>query len=555
MPKMALLFVSPPSLEANRGCRALLMVVLSVALVGCALDSPNVVTKTPTTHPIASGPTCAPLTAAIAGFPASLAVDCDYIYAQLVKLATANQHREAGQGSKAPGHDGFAHAWTQEILAQLVGFGPTVFQDTFPIQGYVGRPASVPAVNVEVTVAGALHPERVVVIGCHYDGFANSTESAYDDASGCVIMLGMAKALATHWRATHTAPARTLKFVLFDAEEQGILGSFHYVNETIAGDRDRVVAMLDEEQNGVAYPARAFGRVDQPFLPFITVTSPVNPSPLYENSLGRYHDQFQRWQNFSTKAIDAGFSILHAMQPGLTYLPNQTEEVFTQEQLDDTSVIQIGDDDVGGSDEVPFTFAGINCITMSGNFSYYSGNQAEPWAFPFDQPEDTVALMNQYTGGSGVKSAGTVLSLALPAVISLWMLLDPAVLGLALAPTAPVGAISDLPNHLQPGSALRLSAVGAYAPVGGTLHYQWDFGDGTTASGQQVSHAWANAGSYTLNLMLEDGTGKRTTIQEMVVVGQDVPAFHNRFEDFPPSNGFEPPNPTLQIPTPGPGTP
>jgi hypothetical protein len=536
-----------------RVCRALLAALVSVALAGCALSTPTVVT-TPPASLRTPGPICAPLTAAVAGFPPSLAVDCEYIYAQLVKMATANPHREAGQGNKAPGHDGFANAWTQEMLAQLAGFGPAVFKDAFPIQGYAGRPASVPAVNVEVTVAGVVHPEQVVVIGCHYDGFANSTESAYDDASGCMIMLGMAKALANHWRATQTAPARTLKFVLFDAEEQGILGSFHYVNQTIAGDRGRIVAMFDEEQNGVAYPARAFGQASQPFLPFITVTSPINPSPLYNYSLGTYRARFQAWQNFVTSAIGTGFSILYAMQPRMTYLPNQTQEVFTQAQFADRETIQIADDDVGGSDEVPFTFAGINCITMSGNFSYYDSD-AEPWAYPFDQPEDTVALMNQYTGGSGAKSAGTVLSLALPAVVSLWMLIQPDVMGLEPAPTGPVGAISDLPNHLQPGNALTLAAAGAYAPAGGALSYRWDFGDGTMAVGKQVIHTWASAGNYTLKLTLQDGAGKTATIQETVAVGQDLPEFHNRFEDFPPSDGFEPPNPGVQVPTPGPGQP
>ncbi len=538
----------------RHGWRALVAVLLSVVLTGCALGTPTVVTTSPTVPSTPSGPTCAPLTTAVADFPPSLTVDCDYIYAQLVKIATANPHRESGQGDRAPGHAGFANAWTQELLAQLAGFGPTVFKDPFTIQGYAGRPPIEPAVNVEVTVAGVTHPEQVVVIGCHYDGFANSTQSAYDDASGCMIMLGMAKALANHWRATHTAPARTLKFVLFDAEEQGILGSFHYVNQTIAGNRSRIVAMFDEEQNGVAYPARAFGRADQPLLPFITVTSPVNDSPLYEDSLGAYQGQFQAWQDFSTRAIGTGFDIMHAMQSRMTYLPNQTEEVFTQAQFADRQTIQIADDNVGGSDEVPFTFAGINCITMSGNFTYYDGN-AEPWAYPFDQPEDTVALMNQYTGGSGAKSAGTVLSLALPAVVSLWMLIQPDVMGLAPAPTGPVGTISDLPNHLQPGSALALSAAGAYSPAGGTLNYRWDFGDGTTASGQQVTHTWASAGSYPLKLTLQDGTGHSATLQETVVVGHDLPEFHNRFDDFPPSDGFEPPNPSVQVPTPGPGQP
>lgn len=542
----------------RRGWQMVLAVALCLALSSCALSEPNQANATPTAAgpPPIIGPSCTPLTQQVAGFPPMLAVDCDYIYTQLMRMATANSGREAGQGKNKPGHDGFASAWTAEILKQLAGFGATVFKDAFPIQGYAGRPAITPAVNVEVTVAGATHPEQIVVIGCHYDGFANSTQSAYDDASGCMIMLGLAKALATYWRASHSWPARTLKFVLFDAEEQGILGSFHYINQTIAGDRGQVVAMFDEEQNGVAYPARAFGRANQPFLPFITLTSPVGPTDLYQATLGdgAHHDQFQQWQDFSRQALSNAFSIMHAMRSSMAYLPGQTQEIFTPAQLADSQTIQLADDNLGGSDEVPFTLAGINCITMSGNYSYYDGD-APPWSYPFDQPEDTVALMNQYTGGFGAKSLGTVLSLALPATVTLWMLIQPDVMGLAAAPTGPVGTISDLPNDIQPGAALALSVLGSYSPAGGALSYQWDFGDGATATGQQAQHAWASAGAYTLRLTIRDGAGQSVVIVKTVEVGRSLPEFHNRFDDFPPSNGFEPPNPGLTVPTPGPGNP
>ncbi len=534
-----------------------LILGVCLALGGCAQSTPNQTNKTATVSstPINTGPSCAPLSQQIAGFPPSLAVDCDYIYEQLVQIATKYPARESGQGAKKPGHKGFADAWTAEILKQLDGFGATVTQDPFTIKGYAGRPATEPANNVEVTVAGATHPEQIVMIGCHYDGFANSTQSAYDDASGCMIMLGLAKALANHWRATQTWPARTLKFVLFDAEEQGILGSFHYVNQTIAGDRGQIVAMFDEEQNGVAYPARAFGQANQTFLPFITLTSPVGPSDLYQDTLGdgAHSAQFQAWQDFSKQAISNAFTIMHAMRPSMSYLPNQTQQIFTPDQLADSQTIQLADDNLGGSDEVPFTFAGINCITMSGNYSYYDPD-APPWSYPFDQPEDTVALMNQYTGGSGAKSLGTVLSLALPATITLWMLIQPDVMGLAPAPTGPVGTISDLPNGIQPGKALTLAAPGSLSP-GGALSYHWDFGDGATGSGQQVQHTWASAGSYVVKLTIQDSAGKSVVIQKTVMVGQNLPEFHNRFDDFPPSDGAEPSNPVVPVPTPGPGAP
>jgi hypothetical protein len=104
-----------------------------------------------------------------------------------VFMVTTFQHREAGYSASSPGHDGFANYWTKEIVQDLSGFGPQIRRDPFSIKGWQNRPANVPAFNVEVSVAGASHPEQVVIIGCHYDGMAISTQSANDDASGCAI--------------------------------------------------------------------------------------------------------------------------------------------------------------------------------------------------------------------------------------------------------------------------------------------------------------------------------------------------------------------------------
>ncbi|MFL5624890.1 MAG: M28 family metallopeptidase, partial [Ktedonobacteraceae bacterium] len=222
--------------------------------------------------------------AALADFPT---VDPNYIYDQLFYMATSFQHREAGYDNNLPvtvnGHDEFAAYWSQEMQKDLVGFGLQVLQDNFKVAGWQGRPATVPAFNVEVSVPGVSHPEQVVVIGCHYDGEAISTQSANDDASGCAIELGVAKAMGEYWRSHHVYPARTLRFVLFDAEEQGLYGSFHYLNNTINGDVNNIVAMFNEEQNGIAYPLRYLGKTANPLLPFYVELSPLLNSQLYPN--------------------------------------------------------------------------------------------------------------------------------------------------------------------------------------------------------------------------------------------------------------------------------
>src|SRR5260221_2791453 len=122
--------------------------------------------------------------AALADFPT---VDPNYIYDQLFYMATSFQHREADYDNNLPvtvnGHDEFAAYWSQEMQKDLVGFGLQVLRDNFKVNVWQGRPATVPAFNVEGSVPGVSHPEQVVVIGCHYDDEASSTQSANDDAS------------------------------------------------------------------------------------------------------------------------------------------------------------------------------------------------------------------------------------------------------------------------------------------------------------------------------------------------------------------------------------
>ena len=51
----------------------------------------------------------------------------------------------------------------------------------------------------------------------------------------------------------------------------------------------------------------------------------------------------------------------------------------------------------------------------------------------------------------------------------------------------------------------------AYDPEGDYLYFSWDFGDGATASGATVSHAYAEAGSYVVTMYVDDGHIGTTT--------------------------------------------
>jgi Zn-dependent M28 family amino/carboxypeptidase len=89
-----------------------------------------------------------------------------------------------------------------------------------------------PTTNVIAEIRGGEHPEQVVVVGAHYDAFYSGAD---DNSSGVAAMLEMAR-LAAGKRF-----ARTVRFVGFDLEELGLVGSTRYVR-SFAG--EEIVASI-----------------------------------------------------------------------------------------------------------------------------------------------------------------------------------------------------------------------------------------------------------------------------------------------------------------------
>jgi hypothetical protein len=94
--------------------------------------------------------------------------------------------------------------------------------------------------NLVVTVNPG-HPE--VVVGAHYDAVTlpdgRPGPGASDNASGCSVLLELAAAFHEN-----PPPGRTLRFVFFDLEEQGLRGSKAYAAAHIFFQREPVIAML-----------------------------------------------------------------------------------------------------------------------------------------------------------------------------------------------------------------------------------------------------------------------------------------------------------------------
>lgn len=98
--------------------------------------------------------------------------------------------------------------------------------------------------NIIATKTGTVAPGEVVLVGGHYDAICfgcspstDPTPGAEDNASGVAATLHVAELLA------NVDTERTVVFVAFGGEEQGLFGSSHYANQ-LGPDADDVVAAV-----------------------------------------------------------------------------------------------------------------------------------------------------------------------------------------------------------------------------------------------------------------------------------------------------------------------
>jgi carboxypeptidase Q len=108
-----------------------------------------------------------------------------------------------------------------KLLWRLLDDGP--FQVEVNIQAKLsGKPVEV--YNTVAEIPGTEKPEEVVIIGGHLDSWDLGT-GATDNGTGSMAVLAAARAL----QKAGVKPKRTIRFVLFTGEEQGLNGSRAYV--------------------------------------------------------------------------------------------------------------------------------------------------------------------------------------------------------------------------------------------------------------------------------------------------------------------------------------
>jgi carboxypeptidase Q len=95
--------------------------------------------------------------------------------------------------------------------------------------------------NVVGEIRGYEKPDEIVVLGAHLDSWELGT-GALDNGCNAALVIEAARAI----KASGLLPRRTIRFILFSGEEEGLYGSWAYVKEHRAEmDKYRGVVIFD----------------------------------------------------------------------------------------------------------------------------------------------------------------------------------------------------------------------------------------------------------------------------------------------------------------------
>jgi len=121
------------------------------------------------------------------------------------------------------------------MLYRMLQHGPVEVE--IEITNTIGDTAT-DVYNTVAEIRGSEKPDEVVILGAHIDSWDLGTGST-DNGTGSAAVLEAARALAK----LNLKPKRTIRFVLFSGEEEGLVGSKRYV-QSHKDELDKISAVL-----------------------------------------------------------------------------------------------------------------------------------------------------------------------------------------------------------------------------------------------------------------------------------------------------------------------
>jgi carboxypeptidase Q len=143
----------------------------------------------------------------------------------------------------------------QQQLERYVARGKTV-RLKINVQNRV-TDGAVETANVVGDIRGTEHPEQIVVVGGHLDSW-DLASGATDNGVGATATLGAAEAILKSGQK----PRRTIRFVLFTGEEEGLLGSLAYVKTHQSEMASHIAAVILDNGQGPVDGFQLGGRAD-----------------------------------------------------------------------------------------------------------------------------------------------------------------------------------------------------------------------------------------------------------------------------------------------------
>jgi carboxypeptidase Q len=132
----------------------------------------------------------------------------------------------------------------------------------------------VEAANVVGEIRGRENPEQILVVGAHLDSW-DLSQGTTDNGSGTATVLGAADAIVRSGQR----PRRTIRFVLFTGEEQGLDGSFAYIKQHKAEMANHLGDLVLDSGQGPVKGFQLGGRDDlvAVFQPFADALANIRP--------------------------------------------------------------------------------------------------------------------------------------------------------------------------------------------------------------------------------------------------------------------------------------
>lgn len=125
--------------------------------------------------------------------------------------------------------------------------------------------------NIIGELRGTEFPDEIITIGGHLDSWDNC-EGAHDDGAGCVQTIEILRA----FKAIGYKPKRTIRFVLFANEENGLRGGTKYAEEAQAKSEKHMLA-IETDAGGFTPRALGFSGSDEQYQKVLSWKSLIAP--------------------------------------------------------------------------------------------------------------------------------------------------------------------------------------------------------------------------------------------------------------------------------------